>query len=133
MAKTAKTRKVAAKRSRAKPAARKAATQRAARSRPPLGKRRFEDRLDRLAEIAVKVGLGLRSGQEIVMTAPVEALPLARRITAHAYKAGASLVTTLFGDDVATLLRFQHAPDASFDRATGWLFDGMAAAYRSGA
>jgi len=67
------------------------------------------------------------------MTAPVEALPLARRITAHAYQAGASLVTTLFSDDAMTLLRFQNAPDESFDKATGWLFDGMAAAFRSGA
>src|SRR5437016_2965501 len=93
----------------------------------------FEQRLDRLAEVAVKVGVRVRPGQEIVITAPVEALPLARRITEHAYKAGASLVTTLFGDDVATLLRFQYAPDQSFDRATNWLFDGMASAFRAGA
>jgi aminopeptidase len=93
----------------------------------------FEQRLDRLAEIAVRVGVRIRPGQELVMTAPVEALPLARRITEHAYKAGASLVTTLFSDDAMTLLRFQHATDDSFDKATGWLFDGMASAFRSGA
>ena len=90
-------------------------------------------RLDRLAEVAVPVGLGLRPSQELVMTAPVEALPLARKITERAYKAGASLVTTLFDDEEATLLRFRHAPDEAFDRAAGWLYDGMAAAYRSGA
>ena len=93
----------------------------------------FEQRLDRLAEVAVKVGVRIRPGQELVMTAPVEALPLARQITERAYKAGASLVTTLFSDDAMTLLRFQNAPDESFDKATGWLFDGMAAAFRSGA
>ncbi len=92
-----------------------------------------ETRLDRLAEVAVRVGLGLAPGQELVMTAPVEALPLARRITEHAYRAGASLVTTLFSDDAATLMRFRHAPDESFDHAPGWLFDGMAAAFRNGA
>jgi aminopeptidase len=92
-----------------------------------------EVRLDRLAEVAVRVGLGLSPGQELVMTAPLESLPLARRITEHAYRAGASLVTTLFNDDETTLMRFQHAQDASFDRASGWLFDGMAAAYRDGA
>lgn len=90
-------------------------------------------RLDRLAEVAVRVGLGLAQGQELVMTAPVEALPLARRITEHAYRAGASLVTTLFADDAATLMRFRHASDESFDTAPVWLFDGMAAAFRSGA
>jgi aminopeptidase len=92
-----------------------------------------DTRLDRLAEVAVKVGLGLRPGQELVMTSPIEALPLARKITEHAYKAGASLVTTLYDDEEAALLRFRHAPDQSFDRAAGWLYDGMAAAYRNGA
>src|SRR5438105_2378170 len=81
-------------------------------------------RLDRLAEVAVKVGLGLVPGQQLVMTASVEALPLVRRITEHAYKAGASIVTTLFADEEATLARFRHAPDGSFDKSTNWLFDG---------
>ena len=93
----------------------------------------LDARLDRLAEVAVRVGLGLRHGQELVMTAPIEALPLARRITEQAYRAGASLVTTLFNDDAATLARFRHAPDEAFDRAPGWLFGGMAAAFGEGA
>jgi aminopeptidase len=93
-----------------------------------------EARLDRLAEIAVRVGLGgLQPGQELVMTSPLAALPLSRRITAHAYRAGASLVTTMFSDDEATLLRYRLAADDSFDRAAGWLYDGMAAAFRNGA
>jgi aminopeptidase len=57
------------------------------------------DRLERLAEVAVKVGLGLQAGQELVMTAPLDAIPLARAITEQAYRAGASNVTTLYGDD----------------------------------
>src|SRR6201996_2610414 len=92
-----------------------------------------EQKLDRLAEVAVRVGLGLERGQELVMTASLEALPLARRITEHAYRAGASLVTTLFNDDEAALMRYRFAPDESFDRAPAWLYDGMGAAFRSGA
>ncbi len=93
----------------------------------------FDARLDRLAEVAVRVGLGLRPGQELVMTAPLDALPLARRITVQAYKAGASVVTTLLADDQATLARFEHGHDDAFDKAAGWLYEGMASAYRSGA
>ncbi|QRE72415.1 aminopeptidase [Methylobacterium aquaticum] len=93
----------------------------------------FDARLDRLAEVAVRVGLGLRPGQELVMTAPLEALPLARRITVQAYKAGASVVTTLLADDQATLARFENGHDDAFDKAAGWLYEGMAQAYRSGA
>ena len=95
--------------------------------------RSFDERLDLLAKVAVEVGLGLRQGQEVVMTAPLEALPLVRNITRHAYRAGAALVTTLFSDEESTLLRFREAQDASFDKATGWLFDGMANAFRAGA
>ena len=93
----------------------------------------FEARLDRLAELAVRVGLNLAPGQELVMTASVEALDLSRRITEQAYKAGASLVTTLLSDDRAALARYRFARDESFDIAPGWLFDGMAAAFRGGA
>jgi len=95
--------------------------------------RTFEQKLDLLAEVAVKVGLGLQSGQELLMTASLDALPLARRITEQAYRAGASLVTTLYADEEATLMRYRHAPDASFDHAAKWLYDGMGAAFKSGA
>jgi aminopeptidase len=93
----------------------------------------FEQRLDHLARVAIEVGLGLGKGQELVMTAPLDAVPLARRITEQAYRAGASLVTTLYADDETALMRYRFAPDDAFDTAAGWLYDGMGAAYRNGA
>jgi aminopeptidase len=93
----------------------------------------FEQNLDRLAEAAIRIGLGLAPGQELVMTAVLDAAPLARRITEQAYKAGASLVTVLFTDEEGALLRFRHGQDASFDTAPSWLYEGMAQAFRSGA
>ena len=93
----------------------------------------FEEKLDRLAEVAVKVGLGLRAGQELILSAPMEALPLVRRITEHAYKAGALLVTTFYSDDPSVLARYEYGQDASFDFAPTWLQDGIAAGFRSGA
>jgi aminopeptidase len=92
-----------------------------------------EQKLDLLAEVAVRVGLGLKEGQELVMTASLDAVGLARRITEQAYRAGAALVTTLYSDDEAALMRYHYAPDAAFDKAAGWLYDGMGAAFRSGA
>ncbi|MBV8895080.1 MAG: aminopeptidase [Acidobacteriaceae bacterium] len=93
----------------------------------------FESRLDRLADVAVNVGLGLARGQELFMTAPLDALALVRRITEHAYKAGAKLVTTLFTDEPSALMRYRYGADESFDYAPAWLYDGIAAAFRSGA
>lgn len=90
-------------------------------------------RLEKLAEVAVKVGLQLQRDQDLVMTAPLAALPLVRLITKHAYLAGAGLVTTFYSDEETTLARYAHAPDASFDKASGWLYEGMAKAYANGA
>jgi aminopeptidase len=67
------------------------------------------------------------------MTATLEAVPLVRRITEHAYKAGAALVTTLLSDEASVLSRFRYGTEASFDAAPSWLYEGMAQAYRKGA
>lgn len=88
-----------------------------------------EVRLDRLAEVAVKVGLRLERGQDLLLTAPVEALPLVRRIAVHAYEAGAGVVTPLLSDPELSLARFRHAEEQSFDRAPTWLYDGMGKAF----
>ncbi|SCM65998.1 aminopeptidase [Donghicola eburneus] len=89
--------------------------------------------LDKLADVAVKVGLNLQEGQDLVITAPVEALPLVRRITAAAYRAGAGVVTPILSDAGITLARFENAQDASFDKAADWLYAGMAEAFKGNA
>ncbi|SEE74716.1 aminopeptidase T. Metallo peptidase. MEROPS family M29 [Rhizobiales bacterium GAS188] len=88
-----------------------------------------EVKLDRLAEVAVKVGLRLKAGQDLFLTAPVAALPLVRRVAEHAYRAGAGLVTPIFSDEEVTLSRFRFGAHASFDRAASWLYDGVAKAF----
>jgi aminopeptidase len=89
-------------------------------------------KLEKLAEVAVKVGLDLQKGQDLVITAPLAAVPLVRFITKHAYLAGGGLVTAFYNDEATTLMRYAHAPDESFDRASGWLYEGMAKAYENG-
>ena len=86
-------------------------------------------KLDKLAVLAVNVGLQLQAGQDLIVTAPVMALPLVRRIVEHAYRAGAGLVTPLLSDEDVVLSRYRYAPDQSFDRAAGWLHEGMAKAF----
>jgi len=100
---------------------------------PPFASLSFEQKLDRLAEVAVRVGLNLQKGQELVLTAPTDALPLVRRIVEQAYKAGAKFVTPLISDDEVALARYRYAADESFDFAPGWFYDSIATAFRSGA
>ena len=85
--------------------------------------------IDKLAELAVKVGLGLQPGQDLLLTAPIEALPLVRRVAVHAYKAGAGLVTPFYSDPEVTLARYRHGADDAFDHAADWLYNGMGEAF----
>jgi aminopeptidase len=95
----------------------------------PVPRVPFSVRLDRLAQVAVKVGLRPAPGQQVILSAPIEALSLVRLITEYAYKAGASLVTTLFDqDDECARARYRFASEDTFDTATDWLHDGVAAA-----
>jgi len=91
------------------------------------------DNLEKLAAVSIHTGLNLQEGQELVITAPLVAQPLVRKLTETAYKAGATLVSTIYSDEADTLARYAHAPDESFETAPGWLYEGMAKAYANGA
>ena len=71
-------------------------------------------KLDRLAEVAIKVGLHLQPGQDLLLTAPAVALPLVRKIAEHAYRAGAGLVTPILSDEEVTLARYRLRPRRQF-------------------
>src|SRR5215470_10543554 len=88
-------------------------------------------KLDRLAEVAIRVGLRLKEGQDLLLTAPAVALPLVRKIAEHAYKAGAGIVTPILSDEEFTLARYRFGRESSFDRAANWLYEGMAKAFSS--
>jgi aminopeptidase len=52
-----------------------------------------------------------------------------RRIAEHAYRVGAGLITPILSDEEITLSRYRFGADDSFDRAAGWLYDGVAKAF----
>jgi len=88
-----------------------------------------EDKIDKLAQLAVNTGLGLQKGQDLLLTAPIEALPLVRRVAVHAYKAGAGLVTPLFSDGELTVARYKYGDQDAFDKAASWLYNGIGEAF----
>ena len=85
--------------------------------------------LDQMASVCVHFGLNLKSGQDLIITSTVESLPLVRRITEEAYRAGAGVVTTMLSDEELSLAKYRYGNDESFDRAPEWLFKGMAEAF----
>jgi aminopeptidase len=87
-----------------------------------------ERQLQAYGELTVKVGLNLRRGQRLLIIGPLssggvslEAAPLVRQIVAAAYRAGASLVETIWGDEAAQMSRFRYAARDSFSEFSAWL------------
>ncbi len=80
-----------------------------------------EQQLDNYARLSVAIGLNLRAGQRLFITAPLETAPLVHRIAEHAYKAGARLVQVVYNDEQLEPIRFAHAPRDSFNEYPEWI------------
>src|SRR4051794_30408141 len=88
----------------------------------------LDTQLAAYAELIVRVALNMREGQRLVIIGPLayggvspEAAPLVRHVTESAYRAGATYVEAVWGDEALTLTRFATAPPASFDHFSRWL------------
>jgi aminopeptidase len=98
-----------------------------------------EQRLKAYAELTVRIGLNLQPRQRLLIVGPIanggaslEAAPIVRHITAAAYKAGAQLVETLWGDESLLAARFAHAPRDSFAEFSAWLPQALADHVKNG-
>jgi aminopeptidase len=89
--------------------------------------------VDRLAQIAVSIGVNVQPGQELLVSAPVEAVPLVRAVATHAYRAGAAGVEVYFADQFLDRIHLAEGQNASFDYAPGWKYDGVFKALSEGA
>ncbi|MDO4263205.1 MAG: aminopeptidase [Deinococcus sp.] len=83
----------------------------------------FDEKLKKYAQLAVRTGVGLRPGQRLLIESPIETAPLARALAEAAYEAGASFVDVRWDDDAVNLLRYQKAPEGSFEQLSRWRVD----------
>ena len=80
----------------------------------------FEQKLSNYAELAVKVGVNIQKNQFLYITAAVDNMDFVRLVTKKAYEAGARQVFVDLVDDELTRLRYELAPDDSFDFFPEW-------------
>jgi len=79
----------------------------------------FEQKLQRYADLTVKVGLNLQPGQRLIIYAEqLEVAPMVRAVTESAYKHGCRLVTVHWIDAELSKIRYQYAPRDSFEEVT---------------
>jgi aminopeptidase len=79
-----------------------------------------EELLRRYAELAVRVGLNLREGQDLHISCYVEHAPLARAAAAAAYDAGARRVEVIYRDQLVTRELIRHAADDVLEWSSPW-------------
>ena len=80
----------------------------------------FNTKLENYASLVVEVGVNIQPGQNLFIAASIDSVELVRLITKKAYTAGAKQVFVDLADDEITRLRYELAPEDSFDSFPSW-------------
>ncbi|GIP50606.1 Aminopeptidase 2 [compost metagenome] len=80
----------------------------------------FQTKLEKYAELAVKIGVNVQPGQNLIINATIDCAELVRLIVKQAYEAGARFVKVNWSDDVVTRLRYDMAAEDSFLDEPKW-------------
>ena len=75
----------------------------------------FDQKLDNLATLALRVGVNLQAGQRLLLIGPIEGAELMRRIAAQAYDMGSPYVSVMYQDERMSLIRAQRSPVHDLD------------------
>ena len=82
-----------------------------------------EERLERYAELAVRVGSNVAPGQTLNVGCSIEHAPLARAIARAAYAAGAAYVDVVYADQHVRRELIRHADDETLTWTPPWLLE----------
>jgi aminopeptidase len=82
-----------------------------------------EERLQRYAELAVRVGANVQEGQDVVVTCLVEHVEIARAMAREAYRAGARHVIVLYSDLHVRRASIEHGPAEELGWSAPYMLD----------
>ncbi|MCH4239448.1 MAG: aminopeptidase [Oscillospiraceae bacterium] len=89
----------------------------------------LQESLKKYAHLIVHKGCNLKKGQELYISARLEAASLVRLVTEEAYKAGAKTVTLDWSDEKTSRLRYDYEPLEEFEHFPKWkseMYNGVA-------
>jgi aminopeptidase len=81
----------------------------------------YARRLERYAELAVRLGANVQPGQEVFLGGLVEHAELIRALTRQAYRAGASYVNVLYNDQHIRRAMIELGPEEALTYSPEWL------------
>jgi aminopeptidase len=82
--------------------------------------RQMAERLERYAELAVRVGANVQPGQEVFVRGLVEHAELVRALTRQSYRAGASYVNVSYDDQHVRRAMIELGPDEALTYSPEW-------------
>jgi aminopeptidase len=80
----------------------------------------MDERLERYAELVVRVGANVQPGQEVCVHSLVEHAELGRVLVRQAYEAGASYVHLVYRDEHARKAMIELGPDSALTYSSEW-------------
>src|SRR5581483_7924404 len=95
-------------------------------SDPPgerVAARELDDRLERYADVAVRVGANVGRGQVVFIGTRVEHAPLARALARRAYAAGARYVDVHYTDQHVRRAMIELGPDEALEHSPSWMIE----------
>jgi aminopeptidase len=81
------------------------------------------DRLERFADLAVRVGANVQPGSGVLLSADIAHLEIARAVVERAYVAGAAWVEVLWSDGPIRHSRLTHASVETLTRPRPWVIE----------
>jgi aminopeptidase len=85
----------------------------------------MDERLERYAELVVRVGANVQSGQDVFLYSPVEHHELTRALARQSYRAGASYVNVIYTDGHVRRAMIELGPDEALTHSPEWVKTAM--------
>ncbi|MDP9728992.1 aminopeptidase [Alicyclobacillus tolerans] len=79
-----------------------------------------QEQLKKYADVLLRVGLNIQSGQPLVINAPIETAPFVRILTERAYVAGASRVSIHWHDALTERVQLQMESEENLQHVPRW-------------
>ncbi|MGL1893547.1 MAG: aminopeptidase [Spirochaetaceae bacterium] len=83
----------------------------------------MNNKIEKYADLIVKIGLNIQKGQNLIITTPIECADFARIVMQKAYEVGAREVFVKWIDELSNKIRYQMASDEVFDVFNSWDID----------
>lgn len=78
------------------------------------------EKLREYARLAVRIGVNIQKGRELVLTCPIECAYFGRMIAEEAYYAGAREVITIWRDELMSKIKYDLADEDVFNHFPEW-------------